>query len=382
MKGHIRERSPGRWAIVIDAHDVQTGKRKRRWHSFKGTKREAQVEAARLISALQQGIALEPTKITVAQFLDRFERDWLAVHVTALTMERYRYALHHVRQYLGGRPLQKVQAGDLASIYASLVRDGLAPRTVKLIHRVVHRALGQAKAWGLVRDNVAEAATPPKAADIESKMLQPDEAAALVERLRGGPLYMIALLALGTGCRRNELLGLRWADVDLGAGRITISQSLEQTTAHGVRVKGPKTRSGRRTISLPAILVDALRSHWVSQQEQRLRMGLGKASDSAPVLAAPDGSYQSPGAISQAWGRAVPDYKLHSLRHTHASMLIASGTDILTISRRLGHASPTVTLGVYGHMIAGTDDKAAAIVDQVLGSRMVASSEGKPLIPR
>jgi integrase len=212
MKGHIRERSPGRWAVVIDAHDPQTGARKRRWHSFKGTKREAQVEAARLISALQQGIALEPTKITVAQFLDRFERDWLAVHVTALTMERYRHALQHVRRYLGGRPLQKVQAGDLASIYASLVRDGLAPRTVKLIHRVVHRALGQAKAWGLVRDNVAEAATPPKAADIESKMLQPDEAAALVERLRGGPLYMIALLALGTGCRRNELLVLRWAD--------------------------------------------------------------------------------------------------------------------------------------------------------------------------
>jgi integrase len=136
------------------------------------------------------------------------------VHVTALTAERYRHALQHVRQYLGGRPLQKAQAGDLAGLYASLVRDGMAPRTVKLIHRVVHRALGQAKAWGLVRDNVAEGVNPPKAADIETKMLQPDEAAALVERLRGGPLYMIALLGLATGMRRNEnrrhFSGARW----------------------------------------------------------------------------------------------------------------------------------------------------------------------------
>ena len=99
------------------------------------------------------------------------------------------------------------------------------------------------------------------------------------------------------------------------------------------------------------------------------------------MLAGADGGYQSPGAISQAWGRTVPEVSLHSLRHTHASMLIGSGMDVLTISRRLGHASATVTLSVYAHMIAGGDDRAAQIVDQMFGSKMVASSEGKPLIP-
>jgi integrase len=278
--------------------------------------------------------------------------------------------------------LQKLQPADLAQLYAGLHRDGLAPRTIKLIHRVVHRSLAQAKLWGLVRENAAELAKPPRALDQEVKMLQPAEAAALVERLRGGPLYMIALLGLATGMRRNEMLGLRWCDVDLGAGRIKIEQSLEQTITHGVRVKSPKTRSGRRTISLPGHLVAELRQHWISQQEQRLAVGLGKAADTSPVLAGADGTYQSPGAISQAWGRAVPDYKLHSLRHTHASMLIASGMDVLTISRRLGHASATVTLSVYGHMIAGSDDRAAQIVDEMFGSRMVASNKEKPLIPR
>jgi integrase len=381
MRGHIRERSPGRWAIILDARDPH-GQRKRRWHSFKGTKREAQVECARLISEAQQGGAVDPSRITLAEFLDRFDCDWIATHVTPLTAERYRHALAHIRRHLGQRPLQKLQPADLAQLYAGLHRDGLAPRTIKLIHRVVHRSLAQAKLWGLVRDNAAELAKPPRAQDQEVKMLQPAEAAALVERLRGGPLYMIALLGLATGMRRNEMLGLRWCDVDLGAGRIKIEQSLEQTTTHGIRIKSPKTKSGRRTISLPGYLVAELRGHWRAQQEQRLSAGLGKAPDASPVLAGGDGSYQSPGAISQMWGRTVPEISLHSMRHTHASLLIASGMDVLTISRRLGHASATVTLSVYGHMITGSDDKAAQIVDQMFGSKMVASNEGKPLIPR
>src|SRR6478672_10689332 len=106
MKGHIRERSLGHWAIVLDHHDPLSGQRKRRWHSFTGTKREAQVECARLIAEQQSGGAVNPNKITVAQFLDRFERDWLTVHVTASSAERYHGALGHLRRYLGDRLLQ------------------------------------------------------------------------------------------------------------------------------------------------------------------------------------------------------------------------------------------------------------------------------------
>jgi integrase len=206
MKGHIRERSPGRWAIVLDVCDPQTGARRRRWHSFRGSKRQAQIECARLVSELQQGHATEPNKITVAAFLDRFDRDWLSVHVSARSAERYQYALKHVRRRLGERLLQKLQPADLAQLYAGLHRDGLAPRSIKLIHRVLHRALGQAKLWGIARDNPAELAKPPKAPDRETEMLQPDQAAMLLDRLRGKPLYLLASLALATGARRNEML--------------------------------------------------------------------------------------------------------------------------------------------------------------------------------
>jgi integrase len=251
MKGHIRERSPGHWAIILDAKDPITGKRKRRWYSFPGTKREAQIECAKLIAEQQNGAAIEPNKVTLGQFLDRFETDWVATHVTQYSGERYGYAFNHVRRHLGERRLQKLRPTDLATFYATLAREGSAPRTIRLTHTVLHRALGQAKIWGVIRDNPADLAKPPKLPDRETPMLQPDQAAALLECLRGSPLYLLASFALGSGMRRNEMLGLRWQDVDLDRGRLTIEQSLEQTTAYGIRVKGPKN-AARAPDDLPA----------------------------------------------------------------------------------------------------------------------------------
>ena len=127
MRGHLRERSPGHWAIVIDVRAPQTGKRNRRWHSFAGTKRQAQIECARLISEIESGAMVDPSRITVAEFLDRFERDWVAVHVSAHSAGRYKDALGHVRQHLGSGQLQKLRPADIVAFYAILVRDGLAP---------------------------------------------------------------------------------------------------------------------------------------------------------------------------------------------------------------------------------------------------------------
>jgi len=224
MKGHIRERSPGHWAIVIDARDPQTGQRKRRWYSFAGTKRQAQVRCAELVAELQTGTSIEPNKITIAEFLDRFDRDWASIHVSAHSRERYRFALDHVRRQLGERSLQKLRPADLAALYAALDRGGLASRTIRLIHTVLHRALGQAKNWDMIRDNPADFVKPPKMPDQETPMLQPDQAAALLERLRGNPLYVLVSLGLGTGMRRDEMLGLRWQYVDLDDGRLTVEQ--------------------------------------------------------------------------------------------------------------------------------------------------------------
>jgi integrase len=160
-------------------------------------------------------------------------------------------------------------------------------------------------------------------------------------------------------------LALRWSDVDLDGGKLRVEQSLEQTKA-GLKFKAPKTKYGRRSITLPASLVAELRAHWTAQQQQRLALGQGKAPDDALVFATWDGNARSP-ALTKEWSvqMAAAGLKvtLHALRHTHVSSLIAAGVDILTISRRLGHASPTITLGVYGHLFSNTDDKAAQVME-------------------
>jgi integrase len=372
MRGSIVQRGPQSWAIILDARDPQTGKRKRRWHSFRGTRRAAEIERARLVSELQTGGAVDPSRITVSEFISRFERDWLELHLSARSAERYRGALAHVRKLLGERLLQKLCPADLAALYASLHRAGLAPRSIKVVHVALHRALGEAKLWGIIRDNPAELAKPPKAPARETIMLQPEQAAVLLERLRGRPLYLLASLSLATGMRRNEMLGLRWRDLDLEGARLTVAQALEQTAAHGIRVKAPKTKHGRRTISLPAHVVAELRAHWREQQEQRLALGLGRAVDDAPLFATIEGKFMGPEAVSQAWMRAMdaigmPQVTLHSLRHTHASVLIGGGVDVVTVSRRLGHGSPAITLNVYGHLIHGGDDRAAAVAGAAFG---------------
>ena len=150
---------------------------------------------------------------------------------------------------------------------------------------------------------------------------------------------------------------------------LRVERSLEQTRRGGLLFKAPKTRHGRRTITLLASLVSALRLHWTVQQEQRLLLGTGKAPPESLVFCEVDGSPRSPNALTKEWaalmGKANLKATFHSLRHTHASTLIPSDLDVLTISRRLGHGSPAITLGVYGHLFR-PDDRAASIMEAAL----------------
>src|SRR5262249_50907537 len=183
VKGHIRERSPGHWAIVIDVRDPESGKRRRRWHSFRGTKRQAEIERAKLITEAQGGGAVDPSHETVAGFLGRFDRDWVAVNVSTRTAERYRQLLDHVCRHLGQRRLQKLRSDEVAGLYAALLRSGLAARTINHVHSVLFQALGQAKTWKVIRDNVAETVKPPPVPDQELPILQPDRAREMLQAL-------------------------------------------------------------------------------------------------------------------------------------------------------------------------------------------------------
>ena len=360
------------------------GKRITKYRAFKGTKKEASAELVRLMNSAHQGDYIDPTKITVSEFFDRWLRDWAAINVGAKTLERYRELTSaHVQPHIGATPIQKLQPVHLAELYAKLLArrkpaarpekaTGLAPRTVGHVHRLMHKALKVAVEWGVIQRNAAAVARPPKLERTEIEILSVEQARTLIEKLKGQPLYPIVVLGLATGMRRGELLALRWKDVDLDGGKLRVEQSLEQTKIGGVRFKAPKTKHGRRSISLAASVVAELRQHRKQRQVQRLQLGLGKAPDDALVFPKWDGTPRVLTTTSTEWTRTLvklklPAVSLHALRHTHASQLIAEGMDVLTISRRLGHGSPTITLDIYGHLFGNTDDRAADVIERAFG---------------
>jgi integrase len=351
-----------------------TGKRRIRYHAFKGTKRAAEIELARLVSENAAGNGIDPNKATVAEFLDRWDRDWATGNVEGKTIERYRELLAlYVKPHLGAVRIQKLRPVHLNELYAKLQREGgkggrpLAPRTVGHVHRLLHRALGHAAVWGIVPQNVAAVVNPPRVPDTELTILTEDQIGAVLHHLDGRTLRPIVSFLLGTGCRRGEALALKWKDIDWNGSRVRIERSLEQTKKGGLRFKSPKTKNSRRNISVSPWLLAELRAHRTRQQERRLSLGLGKSPDDSLVFARWDGSTRAPHWLTQKFALAMDalkiDCTLHALRHTHVSQLIASGMDVLTISRRIGHASAAITLKVYGHLFANTDTRAAEIME-------------------
>jgi integrase len=351
--------------------DPATGKRRRKWHSFRGTKREAQVKRAELIAALAQQTYVEPTKRTVADFVRARVDQWEAAGaITARTAQRYRQLVaHQIVPHLGAKLLQRLTRLDVEAWHTTLRNGGLAARTIGHAHRVLGKALGDAERDGLVSKNVCRLERAPKVPDTEMTIVQ--DLPGFVAKLRGAPLYAPAMLALFTGMRLGEVLALRWSRVDLDRGVIEIREALEETKALGIRFKVPKSKAGRRDITLPTILIDALREHRKATLELRLQLGIGKLSPDALLFANLEGQPLRPSVVSSDWGAlaegiGMPAITFHALRHTHASQLIAAGVDIVTISKRLGHAKPSVTLAIYAHMFTTDDSKAAAAINAAL----------------
>lgn len=367
-----------KWSVVLDL-GVVNGKRVRKWHSGFTSEKAAEKARTALLKSLDDGTYVAPSSESVAAYFDR----WLAampVTVRPSTASLYRTLVEaYVKPRLGQGRLEDLSAPALNAFYADLLTSGrrrgavaapLSATSVRNVHRVVHRALADAVRWGVRPRNVADFADPPKTSTPEARVWGSEHQRAFLVAVEADRLAGLWRLAAMTGMRREELVGLRWADVDLGAGLVNVAQVATMVGAN-VHYGEPKTRKSRRSIALDPRTLAALKAHRKRQLEERLAWGTGW-NDTGLVFTHEDGRALRPPHVTRMFGRLVaaaglPELTFHGLRHSHLTTLLREGQPVHVVSARAGHSSPAITLSIYAHVLPGDDEAAAIAAAKALG---------------
>ncbi len=377
-RGHIEHRGQDRWRILIDVGYDEWGKRKRLSHSVAGSRKKAEAELVRLLHEMATDTYVPDSGISSKDYLEK----WLEHARTTTapsTFRRYRQIVTkelipafgttkladlsplQIQAFLGRSLTRKAETRD----------EALSPRTVLHFYRVLRRALGQAVRWQLLMRNPCDLVDPPRVQQTEMKALDEKQLLTLLAAFRGTRFYVPVLLAATTGMRRGEILGQRWSDVNLETGEMQVVRSLQETP-EGLSFKTPKTRKGRRMVLLPQVAIAALKAHRAQQNEERLALG-SAYQDQDLIFARADGSMWPPAQFSPDFRRTLrrrgqPAIRFHDLRHTHASQLLKAGVPVKVVSERLGHATASITLDVYSHVLPGMQAEAVAKIDAALGA--------------
>jgi len=357
------------WRFMIDAGRGPDGRRLRITKSGFARERDAVEAMHAAMRELDAGsITAAPT--TLAEWLD----DWLPRHAATkplepTTAERYQSLANRAKRALGQVKLKDLSTHILDRFYASLQGE-LAPKSIREIHNVLHVSLRRAVKAGLIPRNPADGADLPRVDQKEPRALSSEELAKLQQAAAGTWLDLFIRLVASTGLRRGEALALRWSDVDWFAGTLRVERSLYQTAQGKLGIKSTKTRQNR-TIALPQSVLSALRFHRDQQEQDRAFFGPDYRHDLDLIFATPSGEYRRPDSVSWAVRdlakrAGLHDVSLHTLRHAHASALLAAGVPPANIARRLGHRDVATTLKIYSHALPNLDGAVASLWDKFL----------------
>jgi integrase len=368
MRGHITKRGDSWTALVDLPPDPATGKRRRK-RITAATKREVENQVAVVLASAQTGF-VDAGKVTVREFFDHW-LDTAAPTLRPSTVRRYRdLARLHIVGVVGNLKLAKLSPAEVQRLYADRLAAGLSPTSVRHVHGLLHRALGDAVRWGLLARNVTDAVDPPRRSTPEARTWDAREVAAVLSAAANDDHEALWRLALLTGMRRGELLGLRWTDIDLDGGVLSVRRTMSRGASSRLENGEPKTASGRRRIALPASVIDSLRRHRVRQLEYRLKAGLA-FEDRGLVFTNETGGPVHPNTLSARFRRlivtvGVPTIRFHDLRHTCATLLLGQGVHPKVVQERLGHTDIAMTMNLYSHVTADMQRQAADQLDDVI----------------
>jgi integrase len=349
-EGSIYPRPDGRWVGQITLED---GKRK---YLYGKTRKEV---ADRLHQALQeqkQGILVNGPQ----QKLEDYLEFWLEeVHKPAIKLTaylRYRALLnHHIIPDLGYILLQKLTVRHIQSFYTKKLKEGLSAQTVHILHAILHKALHDATLSNLIARNVSDHVTLPRIEKHETRTLTAQQAQKLLEVVQGHPLEALFIMALTTGMRQGELIGLRWQDINFAQSSIYINRTVSYAAKHKFIISEPKTTSSRRKIAIPSFLIEVLKKHHVTQREVREKSSV-RWKDNDLVFCNARGEFLHPASLVWTFRNLLTKaglerIRFHDLRHSAATILLTLGVHPKVVQELLGHSTIRMTMDTYSHVL-------------------------------
>lgn len=364
MNGSIRQRSKGTWRLRYDGPPDPTGKRRQISETVHGNKKEAERVLRDRLAALESGSYVTRTKETLGSFMLSWLDGYAATHTTPRTQMSYRGNIsRYIIPCLGGVQLQALTPRHIQKLHTWMLAKGLSNQTVVHAHRVLSEALKHAAAWGVIPKNPAQSVSPPRPEPQEVVVWDEDTLHQFLGASQDSPFHDAFLLALYTGMRRSEITGLRWEGVDFSANTLRITGTLQRVTGHGLLAGQPKTKTSRRAVDIGQPTVELL--HGIRGTQLALRADLGDLyqNEAGYVFTDDLGRPIDSDRLSREFHEVVqtaglPPATFHSLRHCHASLMLADGASIKTIAERLGHSDPALTLRVYSHLLPGIQRQA------------------------
>ena len=371
-EGSIYKRGDGRWTGAVTL-GYEGGKRKRK-SLYGRTRKEVQEKLTKVLRDQQQGLPVPIGKETVGQFLERWLKDSAKPRLRSRTFEGYEQIVaQHLKPVIGTVELQKLVPHHVQQLLNEKTKTGLSPSRVGYIRAVLRTALNQALKWQLVGRNVATLVDVPRVQRYEPQVLNPDQARSLLEKANEHRVGVLFSVALAVGLRLGEALGLAWEAVDLDKRTLTVRQALQRVKGKGLRLVEPKSKRSFRTLALPKAAVEALNRHRARQNRERLVAG-GKWSNSGLVFTSTLGTPLDDSNVRRAFtellgAAGLARMRIHDLRHTCASLLLAQGVHPRVVMEILGHSQISLTLDTYSHVLPALEREAANQMDAVLSGR-------------
>lgn len=350
-EGSIWKRPDGRWAGATYAATNHGGRK--RVYVYGKTRAQAREKLTALQRELDRGVRVPEEKWSVADYLAHWLEHEIKPNRAPKTYQGYELITRrHIVPRLGKKRLNRLSVSEVRQMVADLEVDGMSTRGIQQVHAVLRNALQNAVRDELVSRNVARLVKVRTPQYDVGRGLSVTDARKLIESTKKDRFHALYVLAVYLGLRRGELLGLRWTDVDLDAGVLTVRHTLQRVNGELI-FKQPKTRASVRTVPLPAPVVEALRNHRAKQGKERLRAG-PRWVDEDLVFPSRVGTPVEPDNLSRSWYKVrrvlgEPAPRFHDMRHTCVSLLLADGVPPNVVQKIVGHSAIEVTMTIYAH---------------------------------